>query len=114
MKLKKCVSMLIFAAMTLSFLGLCVSCKDGGSRTDGAGGLVLDPENPRHKIRENLPEKDYGGYEFRIIAEEWTASGELDCTEETGDMFNDAVYRRNQLVGERFGVILIPKQYIDK
>ena len=55
----------------------------------------------RALIADNLPEADYGGYNFRIVTE---ADQEqfLVVEEATGDVINDAVYERNQRVSERF------------
>ena len=51
----------------------------------------------RALLADNLPEADYGGYNFRIVTE---ADQEqfLVVEEATGDVINDAVYERNQRV----------------
>ncbi len=52
-----------------------------------------------------LPDADYGGYEFRMIEKEdvWTLSG-IWAESENGDILNDAVYRRNRAVEERYNI----------
>lgn len=54
-------------------------------------------EDPRYAIKENLPEVDYGGYEFRILVR-WPDLWCADMYSEslTGEVVNDAVYNRNQ------------------
>lgn len=56
-------------------------------------------------ISDGLPEVDYGGYEFRLFVSE---SNKDDYTpeSETGEIVDDAVYRRNRNVEERFGIKL--------
>lgn len=52
-----------------------------------------------------LPEADYGGIEFGILAaaEQWIRTYESGMT---GDIIDDAVYKRNRDVEERFGLVL--------
>ena len=57
----------------------------------------------RAMISDDLPEADFGGYEFRVVIEnyigDWYDIGEL-----TGDIVDDAVYNRNLAVSERFNI----------
>ena len=67
-----------------------------------------EPVNPR--IPDDLPDCDFGRYEFTIIF----ASGryndsywdmrDIVADEETGDIINDAVYRRNRTVEEKYNI----------
>lgn len=61
----------------------------------------------RALIKDDLPERDYGGMQFRIS----TKSGflyEIDIDEETGDICDDALYARNRTVEDRFNVEIVP------
>ncbi len=59
----------------------------------------------RQRISDNLPEKDWGGKEFRIITgEEFDFADELWVEEQNGDQCNDAVYNRNEKIESRFNV----------
>ena len=56
-----------------------------------------------------LPDKTYGGYEFRVVVPEnnvfdLTLSANIE--EETGDTVNDAIYRRNRLIEERYDIAI--------
>lgn len=63
----------------------------------------------RTQISDNLPDRDYDGYSFRIG---FLSTGDLEdmysrdwiATEENGEIVNDAVYSRNLTVAERFDV----------
>lgn len=57
----------------------------------------------RQMIPDNLPEKDFGGKEFRIAAsEEYDFHREFFVEEQNGDQCNDAVYLRNAKIESRF------------
>ncbi|MCL2519252.1 MAG: hypothetical protein FWF15_11885, partial [Oscillospiraceae bacterium] len=106
MIVKKVISIFILTALILSV----TACKADTS-SDETKSAVRDtmPEieikNPRELIREDLPVKDYGGYDFRImLADEDIYSFDVIPTEQNGDRLNDATYMRDQLVSERFGV----------
>ena len=63
--------------------------------------IVGEPE-----IREDLPDEDYGGYDFTVLVFDnqiWSWS-EIIAEEETGDAINDAFYRRNRLIEDRFNI----------
>ena len=57
---------------------------------------------------DDLGEYDFGGYEFRIL--NWTSpaqaflDGRMDFSEETGDIYQDEIYRRNRRLEERFNI----------
>ena len=107
---KRAISMIIL----MSMLAASVSCggtsgevKDS-SDTDSDGVTSYEEvttEDPRYAIKEDLPEVDYGGYEFRILVR-WPDLWCADMYSEslTGEVVNDAVYNRNHKVSERFGV----------
>lgn len=54
-------------------------------------------------LDDNLPEKSFDGYRFTFFTHDGTASV-YDPESEIGDVVNDAVYRRNQTVEERFNI----------
>ncbi len=105
------LALLLLGAMALS------ACGDTTSGTTDTGAANTDSvvtEEPseadlRKAIPDNLPEKDMGGYEFRV----WTRTrGDFveDVgfdTEETGEVVDDAIYNRNRTVEERFNIDLI-------
>ena len=57
------------------------------------------------EIPDNLPEMDFGGYDFRIyIRDQEHYNTDFHAESETGDLINDAVYTRNKKVEERFNI----------
>ncbi len=68
--------------------------------TAGETETVIDP------YFDNLPEKDYEGYIFRIYSRDsvWF-HGNITVEEYDGEVLNDAIYNRNLNIAQRFNVI---------
>ena len=66
-------------------------------------------------IPDNLPEMDYGGYGFRVyIRDTEGRNADFYAEEENGDLINDAVYKRNKTIEDRFNVAIEPILYSDE
>ncbi|MCL1793537.1 MAG: extracellular solute-binding protein [Oscillospiraceae bacterium] len=75
--------------------------KPGEEQTDSR------PEEAQ-KLLPDLPESDFGGYEFKIYSKgpvfnEW-ASQDIGASEESGEPINDAVYARNRYIEAKYNV----------
>ena len=108
------------ALLALLLTGAWISgCSDVGSsavttETADAGTAAVTESSadevvrPEDFIPASLPEVDYGGAEFRILM--WDAGNplhvyfEFDVEEQNGELLNDAIYNRNAVIEERFGV----------
>ena len=113
MKIRTSAAM-ILAALTLQ---LCACGESGGApaaqdtpsvETEAAQADITAPEETTEAIpADNLPDADLGGAEFSILAaaEQWAE--EYFVGEMTGDVVDDAVYKRNSAVEERFNVKLV-------
>jgi len=74
------------------------------------GELSSLPEEIDMSVTPELPDIQFDGYTFRILNTEndsvtWLLT-QLEAEEENGDTFNDAVYRRNRIVEERYNIII--------
>lgn len=59
-------------------------------------------EDVRAPYADQAPRiEDFGGYEFRIFVHDGT---KYDADEETGEIVNDAIYRRNKAVEEAYNI----------
>ena len=70
--------------------------------------VITETAEPEQK--PDIPERDFGGYEFHILngnKTEWMMIYTVDAEEETGDALNDAIYRRNSAVEEQYNVSLV-------
>jgi hypothetical protein len=62
-----------------------------------------DALDARKNISDNLPQKDYGGRDFTILTDDYQKK-DIWVESENGEVVNDAVFRRNQTVSERFNI----------
>jgi len=117
---------LIFLISAVVILSVCINLISGcdnkqpgsvnepniaANRPASETGETEEPESgPAHYVADYLPDVSYGGYEFRIVS---TSSGLFadypefwaDTTEETGETVNDAIYKRNRLIEERYDIV---------
>lgn len=113
----------ILAAILAAQMILLASCGEGaGSETTGADNstsenTATDPsaesvpavvpedteteEDSRKAVSDDLPEYDFNGQSFRVLASEQN-SFEFYAEDLTGEMTNDAIYNRNIQIEERF------------
>lgn len=111
--LKKIIALGLTLVMTVPFISGCASNppSKGEETSDNAGGSNAEttetiPEKTGYSA-DYLPGVDYGGYEFRVVACPSELSGmhtSIIIEEETGDPVNDAIYRRNRIVEEKYGI----------
>ncbi|MCL2813684.1 MAG: hypothetical protein FWD23_03700 [Oscillospiraceae bacterium] len=114
MKTKK-ITVFIFCVL-FAFAGanFMISCGDAQNAKDpgkeevqnnGAGEQAAD----NGTVRDDLPQLDFGGYEYRVSFCVYVAAGNRGGVHfypeaEEGEVLNDAVYRRNQQIQSRFNV----------
>lgn len=111
---KRIISLLLALCMILASTTFLFACKDKDEdkKTDKdlsatekqleEGTIFYD----RAQVSDNLPEKDYGGREFRIVSHQpW----EFEVEEEErgkGNLITDAIFSRNEAVEKRYNVTL--------
>lgn len=109
--MKKLTTTLLLCAMLLSMAACGNEIKETtGTETTADTTAVADnteTESETELTRENtpddLPEKDFGGKNFTILAESG-ALYYLQKDELTGDSVDDAIHNRNQKIADRFNV----------
>ena len=106
----------ILSAIILMSLILSASC--GSTPTDGAvtseeqlTESTETEETTEARIEPDLPDTKWEGYQFRVLTKGDTnvhwKSKDIAATEENGDVINDAVYKRNMKIYDRFGVEMV-------
>lgn len=105
---------LLFFVILLAFLLFsCGEKQDVKDKTDDAGPKDESAETATEpgdaRIYPDLPERDFGGYQFNIlhwVVDLWGVNDNMDiCAEELdGDAFNDAVFYRNQKIEETYNI----------
>ncbi len=112
----------ISTVLLMSMLLTTAACGDSGSKPSDSTTSPSDQsettvaEDPATKLE--LPSDiNYNGQTFTILTTQH-ASYEYDAVEETGDIVNDAVFRRNQAVEDQLGIkfnfIIQPGQWNDR
>ena len=104
--MKKIIVFIILFALIL------VSCQSGGensadNKNDNTGdnANIQEPNGggQSESLKSNLPDINFGGADFNILMRV-EFEHEFNAEHETGDVVNDAVYKRNITVEEKFGV----------
>ncbi len=100
-----------FITLLLACL-MAASCGESGSNDPDAtasGGSETTSSAPETVAsdKDELPEKDFEGREFKVLACESTAyKGYIDVEESNGDILNDSIYESNRAVEDRFNVVI--------
>ena len=108
------ISLTLAAILAVGQLAACGSTatpdNTGNSDTTAADAETTSAEpveTERADIKDNLPDKDLGGASYTILARTGFEY-EISAESENGDVLNDAVYKRNTTVEDRFNVKIKP------
>lgn len=89
---------------------LLASCGDAdtpATQTSGVSETVTETDTPQVVTNlSTLPTIDYNGYEFRVQMMETAEEDILTEGEETGDVLNDTVHRRNRAIEEKYNITI--------
>ncbi|HHX53778.1 MAG TPA: hypothetical protein GX704_02605 [Clostridiales bacterium] len=102
------LTVLMFSA-SFAVLAGCGGGKSGGETAAAADATETEAPTETEMLRPDLPDVNFGDSEFRILhwyVPSWgfNNSRDLVAEEETGDPINDAVFRRNMNIEEKYGV----------
>ena len=116
--MKKFILLILIVALTAAFILSCAADGDGGQpdspvlsgeETPASEEDAETAEEYETLVFPDLPDVDFEGYDFRIIST--VGQGHLLSTliveEETGVPLDDAIFRRNRRMEERFGFNLV-------
>ena len=124
--MKKISAIIVFIVIFNFILTLFISCGEDKNTSTGDNPannnandtktVISDTETPESRafMGYEFPDVDYGGYEFKIIypdlfgidgSTSW-AFTPLTSEGETGEVVNDAVFRRNVLIEDTLGITL--------
>ena len=62
-------------------------------------------------VRDDLPEMDYGGFDFGIFTRINTTHYQFVAEEQNADVLNDAIFLRNSRIAERFNIKFSEMEY---
>ena len=109
---RKNLAMLLALLMLASSVTACGEAGDTEATADTAAQTETEKETTELEARlalpDNLPDKDFDGYDFRVLTrnrDDFIKDIGVEL-ELTGEVFNDALYNRNKTLEERFNFIL--------
>jgi len=114
--MKKAKAKLIILALVCLAALLYACGETGGGESAGTaatnandgGGAQIETEAATEDLRPAMPEVGYGGYEFKVLvmgpAHAHYQSREIGADSESGEIINDAVYKRNMYVEKALDV----------
>ena len=107
-------------AVLVLILALLISCggDGGGGPSDITGGPADDngeaaagEDTGKFDVADDLPDIDFGGYNFRIYLDNENDTEHVCAEEIIGEVVNDAVYKANRTVEDRFNIKISPLFY---
>ncbi|MCL2099563.1 MAG: extracellular solute-binding protein [Oscillospiraceae bacterium] len=118
--MKKLICAIILICGICAVFAACASdAANDGPQQQGQDDINIVPDNTAEleisgvsavsaeDFEPELPEADFDGYEFRILNIDqesmWWAIVDFDAEEENGEAVNDAMYRRNRNMEEKYG-----------
>lgn len=104
---KNCTAVLLLTAM-LASLAACGG-ESAAVDTTAASGGDATTEAATGKPASGLPEVDFGGEAFTFLngnTAAWMTTFVVTAEEENGDTINDAIYRRNVIVEDKYNVVI--------
>ena len=110
---KNSVCVLISLLMVFTVFTACSNgtVPDGGADSSANRDADLgETADPLDAVKPDIPDLDFGGYEFTILSCDDGGHGyplhtrDISADKETGDQINDAVYFRNREAEERFNI----------
>ncbi|MBO4931337.1 MAG: hypothetical protein J6I42_04060, partial [Clostridia bacterium] len=104
--------------LLLSILGgTFAGCSDNSANSDEPAANTNTPsaeevvEEEETELTDGLPDTNMGGFELNILhhSQEWLAwaNNVLEAEEQTGEILNDAIYNRTDVLQERFNAKII-------
>jgi len=103
--MKKAITLILLASLLTSLS----ACGGTAAPTDDAAGESTTAAPVETDIFDGIEVRDYGGREFNwLIPNMAEYAGDMWVEEATGEVYDDALYARNNLVQERFGVKINP------
>lgn len=114
--MKKLFSLVSIISTICMLLLVFISCDNKNNDAESINNIVDEqqiisddePDEQEQKLKDDVPEMDLGGYEFRILSQGYSHAwhGVINIEEETGELVNDNIYLRNRVIEERFNIVM--------
>lgn len=106
--MKKYLSFVLIAILILSlFISCATGSADKSADTTMRNDNAEQTETSELRFKPNLPDINFDGYEFRVLVPVFYGiTMTFDVPEEDGDLMNDAIYRRNRYIEEKYNIVI--------
>ena len=105
----------IFCLLSILLTNLS-ACADTETETEiKALSVSTSTEEVTTALIDTIEKQDYNEYEFRIVSyidPNWPQP-EFSADEQTGDVLNDAIFKRNSIIEELFNITIVTEEYPD-
>ncbi|MCL1794070.1 MAG: hypothetical protein FWG34_09385 [Oscillospiraceae bacterium] len=115
--MKKIINLFLVSIMILMVFVSCKPEKEEIDEEENPADAAVDgpetsgEEDVLERVYPNLPDADFGGYDFNFLTVydsgiDWTDWDPRDiyAEAESGDLINDAVYKRNAIIEEKYSI----------
>jgi len=106
--MKRTIAIICLLSLLASLAASCGEAVQSDDTADTGESTTIDPNGSQ------LPEKDWGGREFRVLAKEHSNTAfrtfEVYAESENGEVLNDAIYQRNRAIEERYNVKIVEER----
>jgi hypothetical protein len=104
---KKCISFLLASIITASLVSCASDNTTKQSETEQTTSAETTAETTAEILSDDLGDFDFGGDTFTVaIFDNINVNNDIDADSETGDVLNDAIYKRNLKLEDRFNVVI--------
>ena len=102
---RRSIALLILASLVLAQISCGSRAVNSENTSDSASDTTIEETTDDGKIKDDLPDKDFGGKEFPILTTSWyNARNYIYADTQNGDVMNDALYDSISTVEGRFNV----------
>lgn len=105
---KRFISAVLITIFIIPVIISCSSANTADIEDTTVTAAETTAEETAEKLVPDLPQEDFEGYDFNFM--HWTIAGwsyiegDLDVNEETGETLNDAVYKRNTIIEDKYNI----------
>ena len=92
------------------------SCGESGTPDDTtapSGDGTTTAAETTDPLMDDLGEFNFGGYEYRVLSVKYDPAASFtlfDTAEQNGDILNDALWKRNREIEERFNIVFVSEE----
>ena len=104
---KKFILLLLTIFILVPIFISCSEPADTTAETSSVSNETTAETTELHYAADYIPDTDLNGYEFRIVTVQkdvYSITLAADASEENGEVINDAIYKRNRIIEDRYNM----------